>query len=169
MAQEESPREDLLREATALVERIELVPTALRGNSSADASQVSPIVAGFRSNGSLSIFFGDDEVYHFNAAGELRRSYLEGDLYKALNGELVSLTRVRTAQQIELRGRTLDAEEQANFISTMQKRLAALAASLATQKFELLRAVPPDAKVADRLRDWLVRHSEIRIAARPNA
>jgi hypothetical protein len=168
MAQEESPREDLLREATALLERIELVPTA-HGKSPADACQDPPIVSGFRSNGALSIFFGDNEVYHFNAAGELRRSYLAGHLYKALNGELVSLARVRTSQQVELRSRTLDAEEEAKFISTMQKRLAALAASLTMQKFELLRAVPPDAKVADRLRDWLVRHSEIRIAARPNA
>ena len=72
-------REDLLREATALVERIELVPHRDR---QFDASE--PIVVGFRADGALSIFFGDDPVYQFNAAGELRRAYCDGLLFKAV-------------------------------------------------------------------------------------
>ena len=70
MARDESDREDLLREATALVERIELAP--------ADAADDEHIVAGFRRDGALSIYFGADPVYHFNSAGELRRAYCDG-------------------------------------------------------------------------------------------
>src|SRR5204863_2544475 len=78
MAREESSREDLLREATALVERIELIPNG----STSDGR----IVAGFRRNGALSVFFGEDPVYQFNAAGELRRAYTDGKLLKADRG-----------------------------------------------------------------------------------
>jgi hypothetical protein len=158
MAQEESPREDLLREATALVERVELVEATDH-----------PIVAGFRHDGALSIFFGNDEVYHFNAAGDLRRAYLDGHLYKALNGELVRMTRVRTAQQVELRSHALDAAEQADFISTMRDRLAGLTAALAKNAFEARREVPPGANIVDRLREWLTQHASVPIAKRPNA
>ncbi len=161
MAHEELPREDLLREATALVERVELVPTAPCRDQS--------IVAGFRPDGALSIFFGEEEVYHFNAVGALRRVYLDGHLYKALSGELVRLTRVRTTQQVELRSRALESAEKANFVVALQSRLAALATDMAVGMFEVRREVPPNANVVDRLRDWLTGHPAVPIATRPNA
>lgn len=68
MARDESRREDLLREATAFVERIELVPS-----SSTSKAAETPIVVGFRADGALSVFFGEDPAYQFNAAGELLR------------------------------------------------------------------------------------------------
>src|SRR5262245_10991650 len=91
MAREESDREDLLREATALVERIELIVDI--GNAG------QHVVAGFRTNGAASIFFGADPVYQFNAAGELRRAYCDGVLIKGSRGRLVSLSRKRLANE----------------------------------------------------------------------
>ena len=73
MARRESDREDLLREATALVERAELT---IEGFD-------EPIVVGFRRDGSASFFFGADPVYQFNTAFELRRAFVVGLLYKA--------------------------------------------------------------------------------------
>ncbi len=70
MARDESSREDLLREATALVERIELVPHATDPLIAASDLFDKHIVAGFRRDGALSVFFGEDPVYHFNAEGE---------------------------------------------------------------------------------------------------
>src|SRR5689334_1384312 len=72
MAREEHQREDLLREATALVERAEI---RLPGCEAA-------IVVGFRRDGAPSFFFGDDFVVQFNPHHELRRGYWNGRLVK---------------------------------------------------------------------------------------
>src|ERR1700704_5517811 len=100
MAREESSREELLREATALVERVELIPNV--------AISDGHIVAGFRRNGALSVFFGEDPVYQFNAAGELRRAYTNGKLLKADRGRLAALQRVRTQNEVQLVRHELD-------------------------------------------------------------
>ena len=57
MAREEHARENLIAEATALVERVELLLAGLP----------EPVVAGFRPDGSASLFFADDPVYQFNS------------------------------------------------------------------------------------------------------
>ena len=95
MARQEQPRENLIAEATALVERVELLL----------AGVPEPIVAGFRAEGSASLFFGDDPVYQFNARGQLRRAFVGGRLYKADAGRLVEMTRQRQAGRIQLVGR----------------------------------------------------------------
>ena len=90
MARDQSSREDLLREATALVERIEL---RIAGPMSVKHDRDDHVVVGFRANGSASFFFGEDPVYQFNSAGQLRRAYCGGLLIKAAHGRLVSLQR----------------------------------------------------------------------------
>src|SRR5215216_4505512 len=94
MAREGSSREDLLREATALVERIELLPRTTDRSMVASDLVGEHIIAGFRRDGALSIFFGEDPVYQFNAAGALRRAYCDGKLLKAARGRLAALQRV---------------------------------------------------------------------------
>src|SRR4051794_11841558 len=98
MARHESDREDLLREATALVERVELTM----------AGSEEPIVIGFRRDGSCSMFFGADPVYQFNTQAELRRAFREGRLVKAEGGRLVALERRREAGQLVLLRHALD-------------------------------------------------------------
>ena len=88
MAREHHAREDLLHDAHALVPRI-LVRIA-DGQASVD------VLAGFRGE-SLSLYFGDDPAYHFNAAGELRRAFVAERLVKAERGRLVTLQRRRSA------------------------------------------------------------------------
>src|SRR5512138_3714273 len=107
MSRHESDREDLLREATALVERVELSVAGMTEN----------VVAGFRRDGAASFFFGADPVYQFNAAGELRRAFVGGLLYKTDRGKLVEMRRERTAEAVELRSRQLDAVETASFLA----------------------------------------------------
>src|SRR5437588_282047 len=87
MARETTDREDLLREATALVERAEL----------AVADWPEPVVIGFRRDGAASIYFGGDPVYQFNARGELRRAFVADRLFKAEHGILAALDRQRSA------------------------------------------------------------------------
>ena len=169
MAQEESPREDLLREATALVERIELGPKSHPADSSAEDRDGRTIVAGFRSSGAVSIFFGEDEVYHFNPSAELRRAYVDGHLYKAVNGRLFSMTRFRAAYKVEMRSHPLTDAEQAEFFARLTQHLGTLAANIAADRCEALRSIPEGAKVLHRLQTWLVAYSADKIAERPNA
>jgi hypothetical protein len=161
MARRESDREDLLREATALVERIELA--VLTDPPS------PPITAGFRSNGTLSIFFGADSVYHFNERGELRRAYCNGLLYKADRGRLASLRRVRQQHEVQLVRSELSVNEQAVFLQWMSSLLGQLRDQLARGDYRIVGQVPPDADVLGRLFEWLNSHDSPSVAARPHA
>jgi hypothetical protein len=163
MAREESEREDLLREATALVERIALAPRSASGSATAH------VVAGFRRDGGLSIFFGDDPVYQFNAAGEVRRAYCDGKLVKAVGGRLANLSRVRTGGEVQLVRHDLSDAEESAFIQQMTLRICELTANLNDGQFEIVGQVPAGAEVLDRLRSWLNVHQDWPIASRPNA
>jgi len=159
MAREEADREDLLREATALVERVELRTTVER----------EPITAGFRRDGSLSLFFGADPVFQFNTAGELRRAFQGDKLLKAERGRLVELTRVRTTDETQLWRTELDARAAAELLSEMGRRMAGLAEALAGGRFEIVGQVPENVDVVGRLRDELLKQTtrDARIALSP--
>src|SRR5262245_21670625 len=137
MARHESDREDLLREAIALVQRVELKVVGF----------VEPIVVGFRRDGSASFYFGSDPVYHFNTARELRRAYIGGLLYKAEQGRLVSLSRERTDAAIFLNRIEISQNEAADILMALRDRLLALHGALAACHFEVVGQVPPDADV----------------------
>src|SRR5580765_5795621 len=107
MARREADREDLMAEASALRQRAELV---LDGYA-------EPIVAGVRANGHLSVYFGDDPVYQFDAAGNLRRAFVGGDLYRTQGHTLARLNRTRTDLAVELGRRDLDPAELERFLS----------------------------------------------------
>src|SRR5437016_5665990 len=113
MARHESDREDLLREATALVERVEM------RNPGCD----EPVVAGFRRDGSVSFYFGADPVYQFNSAGEFRRGYVAGMLYKAERGRIIKLERKRGEHSVDLLRNELDAAEAAALLNDAHAHL----------------------------------------------
>lgn len=160
MARDESDREDLLREATALVERIELAPI--------DAPHGDHVVVGFRSAEALSVFHGNDPVYQFNTAGQLRRAYCDGLLYRAARGRLVSLRRVRQMNEVQLLSHELTDAEQSSFITSMFDRLRELAADLEAGRYSVVGQVPADADVLSRVRHWLATHDGLPIATSPH-
>lgn len=168
MARQESSREDLLGEATALVERIELVPHASTKQMLKSIVPLTPIVAGFRKSGSLSLFFGEDPVYQFNAQGELRRAYRRGLLYKAVRGRLASLQRKRSDEKTELVSHDLTIAEQTHLVDDMIIHLSDFAKLLNSSEFEVNGQVPADADILGRLRKWLIAHNGLPIAKRPN-
>jgi hypothetical protein len=145
MSRQESEREDLLREATALVERVELRL----------ADQPDSIVAGFRRDGSASFFFWQSPVYQFNSRRELRRAYVGGLLYKVDSGKLVEMRRERTATAVELRSRSLSSEEATQFLLDTEKWLSTLRNALAAGNVDVLGQVPNDKDVAARVIAWL--------------
>jgi hypothetical protein len=160
MAREESPREDLLREATALVERIEIAPR--------DES-LPPVVAGFRRDGGCSLFFGEDPVYQFNAAGELRRAFSNGRLLKSVAGRLAALTRVRAENEVQLVRHDLTDEETNAFLQSMRERVAQFAAMLDEGALEVVGQAPAGTDILNRLKRWLAESNHDTIANRPNA
>jgi hypothetical protein len=160
MARQEQARENLIAEATALVERVELLL----------AGVPEPVVAGFRREGSASLFFGDDPVYQFKTHGQLRRAFVDGRLYKADAGRLVEMTRQRQANRVQLVGRELPAAASAEFIATLRARLIDLASKLESGQVQVLAEVPPHGSVVARLGRWLAAHGEtIEIASTPHA
>lgn len=158
MARQESDREDLLREATALAERIELAPAAGDGEH---------VVVGFRRDSAASIYFGADPAYHFNAAGELRRAYCDGLLIKAEHGRLVSLERVRQENEVQLLRREMPVEAQQKFLAEMADRLRMLVQQCREQKLISVGQVPAEADVFSRVIAWLSNCKDVVVAASP--
>lgn len=158
MSREELPREDLLAEATALVDRAEL----------AIAGFESPVVVGFRRNGSPSFYFGDARAYHFNSRGELRRAFIDPLLYKADRERLYRLLRRREARETVLISHELSADEQVVVLNQCAGSLMQLAASLAAGEYQLQRQVSLTGNVVARAEQWLARNvPPIRIARSP--
>jgi hypothetical protein len=159
MARHESDREDLMREATALVRRVELhVP-----------GEPEPVVCGFRADGRLSIYFGTDPVYHFDASGRLRRAFAAGDLFRSQGTTLARLTRVRQPARTELRRHDLHPDELALFLRTAHARLGSLATALDRCGTRVLRCVPdPAGRILDDLRSTLasILQAQVRLAPR---
>ncbi len=157
MARQESEREDLMREAVALVERVELLC----------AGFAESITAGFRSAGELSLFFGQDPVYQFDGEFRLRRAYVAGHLYRSQGTTLARLTRERTPEETRLLRYDLQAEELALFQIQMREILSRFLMSLQPATTSVLRSVPEGSAVAQRTQavlpqilartDWLSR------------
>lgn len=157
MARQESEREDLMREAVALVERVEL---------QCDGFPES-IIAGFRSAGELSLFYGQDPVYQFDAEFRLRRAYVAGHLYRSHGTTLARLTRERTPEETRLLRYDLQAEELVQFQDQMRDTLRRLLTTLPSATTSVLRSVPEGNAVAERTQavlpqilartDWLSR------------
>ena len=124
-------REDLLAEATALVERAEFTV----GGS--DESYV----IGYRRDGSISFFLGVDPVYQFNKSNELRRAYRRGFLIKAENGRLVRLQRNRTQHVVELIRHEFGKDEHVSFMDELVANLRGLREKLEEGDFQLIGQV----------------------------
>jgi len=159
MARHESDREDIMREAIALVERAEF---HLAGES-------EPVIFGLRREGASSLFFGQDPVFHFNSRNELRRAYVGGDLIKAEQGRAIRLRRVRTQSEVQLQRSALTPVEGNALIDLLQSRLVALRTGIDMGGLQVVAVHPPEADMIDRLQTWLATLPErIVLADRPN-
>jgi hypothetical protein len=158
MAHECHDREDLLRDARALTPRIQL-QAAING-------RVVSLFAGFR-GAALSVYFGADPVFHFNAARELRRAFVAGRLVKADGGQLTAMERVHTAASVELRGEQLSDADSRALLDDVADRLSQLRCTMATGDYTLDGQVPADGDARERLTAWLAQPIEPAVAASP--
>lgn len=171
MARNEEAREDLMREATALVERAELRL----------ADDEAGIVVGFRTDGAGTIFIGADLVYQFNSRCELRRAYAEllardsdsaterGSLIKAEFGRLVALRRQRSPERTWLVRHELGPDEVRAFLDHLRGHFARILERFADRSVEIVAQIPPDADLVARINTWMrVIVDDVRIADVPH-
>lgn len=134
MARQESDREDLMKEAIALVRRAEFRIAGI----------ADTCVAGFRSNNAFSIYFGPDPTFHFDQTGRLRRAFVEDRIYRTQGNTLARLIRVHTSQQTELQRFDLPAGELADFLDQTQRRLQTLHAALLRRDVTIIAQIPSE-------------------------
>jgi hypothetical protein len=145
MARQEQDREDLLAQATALVERASL---RVKGRD-------EEIIVGFRRDGGASFYFGAARAYQFSSDGPLRRAFVGELLFKAEAGKLVALRRRRTEHAVELVRDDLDAEATRAFLDEMQSHLGQLHRAIVADGLTLVAQIPSAADVLGRIRAWL--------------
>ncbi|GAB4141949.1 MAG: hypothetical protein Tsb009_11990 [Planctomycetaceae bacterium] len=132
MARQESDREDLLAEATALIRRAEF----------AASHEPEPVTAGIKRSGYFSIYFGGDPVYHFNDRHQLRRAFVKGFLFRTQGTTLSRMRRNRTEEATVLQRTDLNAVELEAFLQEMRQRLAKFVACIEAGEVTVMRAVP---------------------------
>jgi hypothetical protein len=158
VARQESDREDLIREATALVERIEI--------KFGDVI----VTAGFRANGALSLFFAADPAIQFNSLCQLRRAYSAGKMYKANRGKLISMRKERSGGETALLSQEVPAEDLSLLMADLYERMRALRDALAESRFAIRSQIPEDSPVLERLVQSLAKlEGPLHIADRPHA
>ena len=158
MARVGEDREDLLRDARNLSPRVQL-RAVIGGRDAA-------VFAGFRGE-SLSLYFGPEPVFHFNAAGELRRAFLSGRIVKAENGRLFGMERVVGENQVELLTSAVPEDEQSRVFADLVSRLTGLRAAFDRGDVAIEGLEPADGDAVERLKRWLERHATLSVAASP--
>ena len=174
MSRNESDKEDLIREATALVQRAEYAfvhenhsdeearTSATEHNSGNTSTSGDPatsnarlVTAGFRRDGSLSIYFDQDPFYQFDSEGRLRRALEAGDLFRSQQDTLARLTRVRSDTQTTLQRTDLSCAELDRFRERLQAAVTAFRDGLQDGRYVQQRTAGSDDGFSERLRNHL--------------
>ena len=158
MAKDSQDREDLLRDAVAMVQRIEL---RLAGSE-------HDVVCGFRDDGALSIYWGQDDVMQFNAASEWRRGYWQDRMLAAYQRKLHWLDRSTPSARTQLSPTELTAQQHEAYVAHVNQRLEQLSGGISNHEFQRVGQVPAHQEVLGRLTDWLqAHHGNLRVAVHP--
>lgn len=137
MARHESDREDLMQEATGLARRVEWQVSFI----------TDPVVAGFKTNGACSVYFGAEPVLQFDPSGRLRRAFFDGFLFRTQGSTLARLQRNRTPEATQLVRHDLDDSELAAFRVQACSWLRLLLQAIDLGEAVRLRQVPEEDEV----------------------
>ena len=137
MARESQDREDLLRDATAFLTRVQL---RILGRE-----RSMEVFAGIRAQGAASFYFDQDPVFHFNALGQMRRAFVDEALVMAERGQLIVLRPQRTEAAVTMHRHALSADEQREFCETAARQLVELRQSIVHGDYLVAGHVAPAA------------------------
>ncbi len=129
MARTEADRDDLFKEFRSARIKWEL---KIPGSD-------SNVILGIRHDDRLSIYFGPDPCYHYNAQNRLLRAFANGFLYRTQGKTLARLTRERTPETTTLMRHDLSDEELDVFLRAMIENLTLLSNILSNGEQTLLR------------------------------
>ena len=140
MARHESDREDLFAELRSCPSKWELAIDADHTDpDGAGTVGAGLVVAGFRDDERLSIFFGPDPVFHFDAQGRLRRAYVGGALLRTQGSTLARLERKRSPDETVLHRHDLTTSELNELLESVRDHLSGLRTALASGRVTMLR------------------------------
>jgi hypothetical protein len=98
-------------------------------------------------HGAVSLYFGDEPIYHFDLEGRWQRVYAQGTHYrKSLDGQVVAIDRVREGENLVLHRRTLSWAETSDLDETVRATAISVLDSLGCGGLAL--AQPPAGTVA---------------------
>lgn len=145
MAKDEHDREDLLKDATGYIVRVEL-----------KLEDIEPVIfCGFRESDAFSIYWGQDEVIQFNADKAIRRGYWQGRMIASYLCQLHWLNRDPSQARTQLSRERFSPDEQERFLELARARATLLRSRLQSNAYELIGQVPADGDAVARILDWL--------------
>lgn len=134
--------EDLLREATALKERMEV---SIDGDA---------WLWGRRANGAVSVFCGE-MVWQFNTRQEIRRAFADNHRLKSEQGRFVRLERIGQRGSMRFHETVLDDEQQNNLLEKARDSLATMAKALERPNAVVQAADGDTNEMTAAARQWL--------------
>ena len=143
VARQESDKEDLIRDATALVERAEFT---------CDGSRTH-VTIGFFRDGRCTVYFEQDRFYQFDSEGRVRRAYENGFLYRSQSSTLARMDRHRPTntegetEKVVLQRSDLTSAELIEFRERMLVLIRSLCDSIRLRQYSIQRAVTPDGDI----------------------
>jgi hypothetical protein len=129
MARNEADREDLFTEAVGVVRRLE---------GRVVGSQ-TVVVAGFRADDVLVVYFDADPMLQFDAAGRLRRAFVNDCLFRAQGETLARLERSRNEAETTLGRHDLSPDELHEFRQVLRRWIEPLAEALSSGAWTVSR------------------------------
>lgn len=153
MARTEADKEDLIADATAMVPRAEYVSV----NETDPAVHWEFVTVGVRRNGAVSVYLDQDPFYQFDAAGGLRRAYVDGFLFRSSGDGLTQLNRTRSQNRTTLEAAELSSRQLVDFRQRMFNELSALRDAWISHSIRKNRSVPDDADPSADLCDFIAR------------
>ena len=164
MAKYVEDREDLLRDASGYVQRVELRIPGVDHE----------VFCGFRDQGAFSVYWGQDAVFQFNSDGELRRAFWQARMVASYKRQLNWLAREAEPEvnsaRMRLRRWQLSAEELAACVAFVGNCLTTLEEAISTGTHIVVGEFPANADVCGRISEWLDRQADtVRFAVHPGA
>jgi hypothetical protein len=155
MARKTEDREDLVRDATAYIRRIEFV-----------VSGQEPIFVGFRAGGEPSFYFGQDHVLQFNSQYELRRAFWQDRMLASYQRRMNWLQ--RGDGRVRVIRTPLTASEYDEFKRASIERLRGLETLLQNDELAVQGEIPAGGNLEAEMSPWLAQHAgELRLARHP--
>lgn len=160
MARHEAEREDLLAEGVNMPQRGRV--------TSVDSGQ--EWIVGWRNESSLSLYVGQDPVFQFNAKGELRRAFINGQKLAAHDRHLCQLVRVPAEDgRLTLSRQRLDATELAGVRDLLEATRVELRTQLNSGNVEIATVGVSLPMFTERLQTWMeVQADRCEIAISPH-